>query len=110
MKLQKEIKMTIEDAILRIAELRAQLPSVKEEGRYGHRFGKVFINDGTVQRGLAPCPHCGRAVGMGLITVMHADGRMVGFKPRLHHYVQEGHPITNEDIDGETLIAILADA
>ena len=102
--------MTIEDAIRRVAELRAQLPSIKEEGGYGHRFGKVFINDGMVQRGLEPCPHCGGAIGMGLIVVRHDDGRMVGFNPRLGHYVQEGHPITCEDVDGETLIAILADA
>ena len=102
--------MAVEDAIRRIAELRTQLPSVKEEGKYGHRFGKVFINDGMVERGLEPCPHCGRAVGMGLIAVQHDDGRMVIFNPRLGHYVQSGHPITGDDVDGETLIAILADA
>ena len=101
--------MAIDDAIRKVAELRRQLPFVKEEGKYGHRFGRVFINDGMVERGLAPCPHCGRAVGMGLILVMHDDGRMAGFNPRLEHYVQEGHSITSEDVDGETLIAILAD-
>ena len=101
--------MTVEDAIRRIAELRSQLPSVKEEG-YGHRFGKVFIDGSMIQRGLEPCPHCGGAVVMGLITVKHDDGRAVGFEPRLGHYVQVGHPITSDDVDGETLIAILADA
>ena len=45
--------MTVEDAIRRIAELRSQLPSVKEEG-YGHRFGKVFIDESMIQRGLEP--------------------------------------------------------
>ena len=101
--------MTVEDAIRRVAELHAQLPSVKEEGQLGHRFGQVFIRY-LLQRGVEHCPHCTGFVNMGMIVVKHDDGRMVGFEPRLGHYVQVGHPITSEDIDGETLIAILADA
>ena len=102
--------MTIEDAIRKVTELRNQLPTIEEDGRYGHRFGKVFIDESKIQRGIVPCPHCGQAVVMGLITVLHDDGRMVGFEPKVDHYVQVNHPITRDDIDGETLIAMLNDA
>jgi hypothetical protein len=101
--------MTVEDAIRRVAELRAQLPSVEEEGGSGYRSGRVFITY-MLGRGLEHCPHCGGLVNMGVIVVRHDDGRGVGFEPRLGHYIEVGHPITSDDIDGETLIAILTDA
>jgi hypothetical protein len=46
---------------------------------------------------------------MGQITVRHKDGRTVSFNPRLFHYARANHPITKEDVDGETLIAILSE-
>ena len=101
--------MNVEDAIRRVDELYAQLPYVKEEGVSGYRFGRVFIRY-VLGRGLEPCPHCGGLVNMGVIVVKRDDGRGVGFEPRLGHYIEVGHPISSDDIDGETLIAILTDA
>jgi hypothetical protein len=102
--------MRLEDAIRRVSDLCRSGHTVSEGGRLGHRFGEVFIETGMVQRGVQPCPHCGALVGMGQITVWHDDGRKVKFNPRLFHYVDAGHKITARDVDGKTLVAIMADA
>jgi len=49
-------------------------------------------------------------MGMGSITVCHDDGRTVRFNPRLFHYAEAGHPITNRDVNCKLLVAIMSDA
>lgn len=101
--------MTTEDAIRRVEALCRSGRSVEERGRHGRRSGKVFVETGSIQRGLVACPHCGAAAGMGTVRVRHDDGRSVSFNVRLFHYAAAGHPITARDVDGRKLAAILAD-
>lgn len=74
------------------------------------RSGKVTIYTGGVELGVRPCPHCGGLTGMGTIVVEHEDGHRVSISPALYHYAAAGHPITDADVNGEKLMAILADA
>ena len=74
-----------------------------------YRMDKVTVNRTGVQRGVVPCPYCGEAVGMGVISVRHADGRAVSFNPRVFHYADVNHPITPADLDMETLVAMMAE-
>jgi hypothetical protein len=73
-----------------------------------YRSGKITLDASQVERGVIPCPHCGQRMGMGMLTLRHADGRAVRFRPGLFHYVEAGHPIEGVDVDA--LIAIMADA
>ena len=72
--------------------------------------GPVYVYAGMVQRGIKPCPICGAMTGMGSIVVVHQDGRAVSFDPALYHYADAGHPITADDVDVETLVAIVSEA
>lgn len=99
--------MTIQEAIRRIEEIRTPAPG---EGPCVYGSGRVTVDRGEVQRGVLPCPVCGRLAGMGVITVRHADGRWVRYDPRLVHYAEAGHAITAEEVDAEMLLAIVADA
>jgi hypothetical protein len=74
-----------------------------------YRMGKITVDRTGVQRGVVPCPYCGKAVGMGVISVRHADGRAVSFDPRVFHYADVNHPITPADLDMETLVAMMAE-
>ena len=107
---QEVSRVTSEDAIRRISGLCRSGRGVTEDGHTGRRSGKVFIETGTIQRGVLPCPHCGALAGMGSVKVRHDDGRSVTFNPRLFHYVEAGHKITARDVDGKKLAAIMADA
>ncbi|GEM_PF-2886178 len=102
--------MTPEDAIRKIAALCRSRSAISEGGRSGYRSGRVFIDTSGLQRGVVPCPRCGALMGMGSITVCHDDGRTVRFNPRLFHYAEAGHPITNRDVNCKLLVAIMSDA
>jgi hypothetical protein len=102
--------MKVEDAIRRVDALCRSGRVVEERGRQGRRSGRVFVETGSIQRGLMPCPHCGAPAGMGTVRVRHDDGRSVSFNPRLFHYAAAGHPISARDVDGKKLAAIVADA
>jgi len=102
--------MTTGEALQKVDDLRRFGTHVREGGHIGYRSREVFIDCGGIQRGVDSCLHCGEVVGMGVITVRHDDGRSVSFDPRLFHYAEAGHPITSDDIDGDTLVAIVADA
>jgi len=100
--------MTVQEAIGLVAQLDPYLTRTIHLGnRITTPSGKVAIHY-DIQRGLKPCPDCGQATGMGLITVRHCDGRSVGLDPALYHYVDAGHVISG--IDGNLLIAIMGDA
>jgi len=102
--------MTVQDAITQVSQLD---PYHTRDFRFGTHItspsGKVTI-DYRIARGIMPCPVCGQWTGMGTITVRHVDGRSVAFSPALYHYVDAGHVISDSDIDGELLIAIMGDA
>jgi hypothetical protein len=109
--------MTVQEAVHKVEEIhrrgmeeqeRSSRPSIAE--MFTHRSGRVAVYTGGVQRGIKACLHCSGMTGMGEIVVRHEDGREVAFGVELYHYAQAGHPITPEDVDGETLLAILADA
>ena len=102
--------MTPEAAIRKVSGLCRSGKVVTEGNRQGRRSGKVFIETGTIQRGVLPCPHCGAPAGMGTVTVRHDDGRSVSFSPRVFHYVEAGHKITGRDVNGAKLADIMADA
>lgn len=70
----------------------------------------VVVIDYVICRGIEPCPICGQMTGMGVVRVQHHDGRSAAFHPRLYHYVDAQHPITEKDVDGQLLLAIMADA
>lgn len=106
--LERAERREIRQARLKEAGLYPDGEALEES--FNYRSGKVSLYFGGIERGLQPCPHCGQTAGMGYIQVTHEDGRGVRFDPLLYHYAQAGHPITREDVDGETLVAIMADA
>lgn len=71
--------------------------------------GRVMVDGSGIYRCIKPCRLCEGTTLWGTITVRHEDGRTVSFNPRLFHYVEAGHPVTNKDINGDLLIAIIAD-
>ena len=109
--------MTVQEAIRKVEEShrrgiedRNRPRGLTIEEMLTHRSGKVAVYAGGVQRGIKPCQYCSGMTGMGEIVVRHEDGREVTFGVELYHHAEVGHPITPEDVDGETLLAILADA
>ena len=102
--------MTVQEAIKQVALLD---PYQTRDFRHGTHIttpsGQVTIGY-EYQRGIIPCPICGKWTGMGMITVRHVDGRSVAFNPALYHYVDAGHVISDSDFDGDLLIAIMGDA
>jgi hypothetical protein len=103
---------TVQQAILKISALHQAWNATpwRERPSGDIRSGQVSIDVGGIQRGIKPCPHCGAMTNMGLIIVRHDDGRGLGFDPALYHYAQAGHPITQDDVDGDVLLSIMADA
>jgi hypothetical protein len=100
--------MTIEEAIQCVAEYD---PYRKRDFKNGTHIttpsGRVTI-DYKVYRGFLRCPICQQFMGMGTITVRHADGRMVELPLELYHYAEAEHEITS--IDCDLLVAIMAEA
>lgn len=47
---------------------------------------------------------------VGTIEVKHRDGRSMSFDVLLVHYAETGHPIADQEIDGDTLVALMGDA
>jgi len=72
-----------------------------------YRRGNVTIDAGAVERGVTSCPHCGATIGMGMLRVLHRDGRAVSFLVGFLHDVEVGHPIAGVDVDA--LVAIVED-
>ena len=72
------------------------------------RYGKLTIDRGGIERGIKPCPFCDAVTGMGIILVVHDDGRAVGYDPGLYHYADAGHPITEEDLDVDLFLSMIA--
>lgn len=103
---------TVQQAILKISALHQAWNALpwRERSGWELRSGQVSVDVGGIQRGIKPCPHCGAMTSMGLIIVRHDDGRVLGFDPALYHYAQAGHPITRDDVDGDALLSIMADA
>jgi hypothetical protein len=104
--------VTVEDAIRKVDDVIA--PEYRQKNEPGsftilYRLGPVTVDAGGIQRGVISCSHCGETTGMGTIIVSHDDGRTVHFHPQLFHYAQAGHPITDEDVDRNVLVAIMAD-
>lgn len=73
-----------------------------------YRLGKITLDARYLERGIIPCPYCGKMMGMGMLTLCHEDGRAVRFQPGLFHYVEAGHSI--EGVNVALLVAIMADA
>lgn len=73
-----------------------------------YRRGNITIDAGAVERGLTSCPHCGATIGMGVLRIMHSDGRSVVFRVGFFHDVEAGHSLAGVDTD--TLVSIVADA
>ena len=65
---------------------------------------------GIIYRHLEVCPVCGKQRLAGTVEVKHQDGRSVSFDVLLVHYAEAGHPIAIRDIDGDTLVVLVADA
>jgi hypothetical protein len=102
-----ETSAAIAAALRRVDQVAGRWETV---GPCLYRSGQVTVDRGQLQRGVVHCPFCGGWAGMGLITVRHDDGRSVSFNPRLFHYAQAGHPITGDDVDAPTFVAMMADA
>jgi hypothetical protein len=100
--------MTIEEAILRVAEFD---PYQKRDFKDGTHIttpsGKVTI-DTIVYRSFLRCPVCQRYMGNGTITIRHVDGRTVALPLWVYHYTEAEHEITG--IDSAMLVAIMAEA
>lgn len=110
-------EMTVVEAIRKVEEIHQRGIEARNRPRgttieemLTYRSGKVGVYTGRVQRGVLPCRYCGGWTGMGEIVVRHEDGREVTFGVELYHYAEAGHPIMPEDVDGEILVAIMADA
>jgi len=73
-----------------------------------YRRGNLTLDAGAVERGVISCPHCGATIGMGMLRLVHRDGRAVAFRVGFLHDVEVGHPVTDVDVDA--LVAIVEDA
>ena len=98
--------MELSEAFEKVEEWNRQGESINA---YEIRYGKLTIDHGRIQMGLQGCPFCDAVTGMGLISVTHDDGRSVSFDPALFHFARAGHPITEEDLDVDLFLSMIAD-
>jgi hypothetical protein len=89
------------DRELRLREYMEQLST--------HRSGKVTVTR-CLDRAIGACPYCGAEYNAGHFLVRHEDGRELRFEVGLVHHAHEGHLISVEDIDIDTMISIIEDA
>lgn len=97
--------MTVEEALRLIEELCVRKNMIDP---CTYRYNQITIDCWQVERGLVPCLHCGALAGMGTIAIRHDDGRTVRFSPQLFHYAEAGHPIADEDVDRDMVVALMS--